>query len=351
MTTETPFYREIREQPDALGLCAGRYDSGEDAAMLKKAAGMLASSRRIIVTGMGTSLYAPYLWELELADVPVTVVRRDASELLHFGMSSIRGGDCVVAISQSGESAETRRVVEGIGGKAKIIAIVNNPESSIARAADVVLPLHAGCEASISTKTYTNTLAILYLVSSAIKGQDAGKTAGELQAVADIMRSSLPETSDCAAEAASAFEGVTALHCIARGRDFITALQWALIVKEGASVFSEALTSGLFRHGPIELAGNVHDAAFIVSRGCKPELTLGLAEETARYGSRVLVVTDGRTNMPDCCLSSVLETHSDPRYFPLLCAPFIECFVHETAKLKGCQAGIFRHAGKITDRE
>jgi glucosamine--fructose-6-phosphate aminotransferase (isomerizing) len=346
----TRFVREIFDQPAALRTAAGFYGSPEGRALLCEAAGMTLPKRRIIFTGMGTSFHAPYLILHELAGIPPTVEIRDAGEILHFGLAGVRGDDILIAISQSGESAETRKAVCELKGKVPVIAVVNDTASFMGRSADIVLPLHAGEEASISAKTYTNTLAVLLLLSAALRGGDIMEEAEAIRSAAELMEARMEETAARASEAADFFGGLRAFHAIARGSDLVTAEQLALIAKEGAGIFGEALSGGLFRHGPMELAGPGHGAVCFLSRGSEPELTAALARELADAGSRIIAVADSpEYACPGIC--SVVIGSPGSCSFPLLCAPFIELFVHETAKWNGREAGIFRHIGKVTDRE
>lgn len=347
---DTRFVREIQMQPAALRAVSDFYGGGEGKRLLREAAGAVRMKRRLIFTGMGTSLYAPALILHELGWQAVTVDIRDAGELLHFGMESLSGDETVIAISQSGESAETRRVVEEVQGRANVISIVNNPESSMGKTAGLVLPLHAGGESSISAKTYTNTLAVLLMLSSALSGGDPDTETETFRKIADTMEKDMEKTAGAARQAAEYFGAPDNLHVIARGTDLVTARQLALIIKEGAGVFSEALSGGLFRHGPMELAGKGHSAICIFSRGNEPALTAGLASELESLGSRVLVLSDA-ADYGDTAEMEVILPNAVSRFFPLVCAPFIELFVHETAKRRGKEAGIFRHISKVTDRE
>jgi fructoselysine-6-P-deglycase FrlB-like protein len=220
---------------------------------------------------------------------------------------------------------------------------------------DLVLPIFAGEEASISNKTYTNTLAVLLLLETSLTGDNPETELDQLGKVAEIMQEGLAESHEKARLAAEFLGNPSTLHVLARGRDLVSARQLALIAKEGAGLFTEALSAGLFRHGPIELAGPKHNALFLVSRGSKIELTEKLAREVRELGSRVVVATEqGRpdSRMGNGILALQLPTGEAPsRYFPILSAPFIEYFVHEVAKMKGQEAGVFQHAQKITDRE
>jgi len=346
----TQFVDELYRQPEALRNCVRFYMLDEGAALLLNAAKILKQSDAVMCTGMGTSLYSPYLLEREISSSGLAVKCIDAGELLHFGLNAVGESSAILAISQSGESAETKAVTEHFAGKRPLLAIVNNSESSMARAADITLPLMAGDEQSISAKTYTNTLAVLLLLTAAMKNESHADACARLLKSADLMELSMGKTHKAATEAAAFFREVNNLHVVARGRDLVTARQLALILKEGAGLFTEALSGGLFRHGPIELAGKGHAAIFIASEGNAPELTVNLATETAGHGSRVLLLTDSRKDVPESILNIALQM-PDHANFPISCAHFIGLFVHELAKLAGKEAGVFRHASKITDRE
>jgi len=350
---DTRFVREILAQPATLETVVEYYTADRGRGLLRDAARIIRAARRVIVTGMGTSLHTPYLLRKELGGSVPCLEILDAGELLHFGLDTFRGDEVVMAVSQSGESAETRQVVEKLKGKAPIISVLNNPDSSMAGNSDQVLLLLAGEEASISAKTYTNTLALFFLLSAAVKGENTDETAAHLHELSRIMEENMEKVYEMAVRAADFFVPLPHLHFVARGSDLVSAAQGALILKEGASIFTEALSGGLFRHGPIELAGEGHSIMFIASQGNKPHLTLNLAVETAALGSRTAALADRKTAgdiIAPGSLSLVLECPAT-QFFPILCAPFLEFFVHETAERKGREAGVFRHASKITAKE
>jgi len=299
---------------------------------------------------MGTSFHAPYLILRDLASITPTVEIRDAGELLHFGIPGIWGDDALVAVSQSGESAETREVVSVFEGRIPVVSIVNDSESFMAKNADIMLPLNAGAEASISAKTYTNTLAVLMLLAESLTGADYDATLKHLGDAAGLMECSMQSLADRARDEAGRFGDLRALHSIARGSDLVSASQFALIIKEGAGIPAEALSAGLFRHGPLELAGEGHTAVLFLSEGNEPALTASLARELADAGSTVLAVTDSPDYNTGSVDTVVIET-PERRIFPILCAPFIEFLVHEIASRIGREAGAFRRITKVTARE
>jgi len=352
--TETSFTAEIRDQPAALSELVARYRESGFLERIGAAAAALKSASRVIFTGMGTSLYVPYIVLRELQR-QLSVSTEDAGEFLHFGMESIQGNELVVAISQSGESAETRKIVERLQGRVRILSIVNDESSYMSQNSDLTLPIFAGKEASISNKTYTNTLALLLLLESGLNSEQCEAELDRLEQVADTMQAGLAASQKQARLAAEFLQAPSTLYVIARGRDLVSARQLALIAKEGSGLFAEALSAGLFRHGPIELAGPNHNILFLVSEGNRPELTENLAREVRELGSRVVVVSEqGRHDSREengILRLQLPSGETTSRYFPILCAPFLEYFVHEVAEMKGKEAGVFQHARKITDRE
>ena len=345
---DTGFTREIKEQPSALRTVTDYYSSDEGCNALKQAVEAISNAGKLVSTGMGTSRHAAFNVSHELVSMVPSCEIWDAGELLHFGMETVRDDTVVLAISQSGESAETRAIVTALTGKNTIVGMVNTVDSAIGNHADITLPLMGGDEASISNKTYTNTLAVLRLIVDGLAGIPLKTTTVNLHDAADYMQKSLAESAGHAARAALFFEGITSLYIIARGRDMSTAEQWSLILKEGACLAGQGLSAGQFRHGPIEMGGPDLALVCLVSEDTKPVLTLSLGEELAAMGSRVLVIGDRKY---DTTLEQIIIPTPSPVYFPLSCAPFIELFVHEAAKQRGRTAGIFNYAVKVTDRE
>jgi len=347
---ETGFTGEIHEQPNALRRAVAFYGSGAGAALLNEVEALVKGRRRLIFTGMGTSLHAPYILMKEAGGFGKPVGIHDAGELLHFCLDSIARDDILFAVSQSGESAETKKAARRCADACPVVAIVNDTTSSLAAGADIVLPMDAGDEASISTKTYVNTLAILLMLGDVFSGVGPENTLRSLAEAADTMESGMEGFHEAAERSAETLGDLEALHTVARGSDLVTARQLALIAKEGAGVFTEALSAGLMRHGPIELAGPGHRAVFIMSKDNEPRLTAGLADEIAGLGSTVVAVADSPEYAPASCLA-VMIPPAAPRCSPIVAAPYIELLVHEIARRKGKEAGVFRHATKVTDRE
>jgi glucosamine--fructose-6-phosphate aminotransferase (isomerizing) len=346
------FLEEVAEQPAALRRLVEFYGRREGRALLASARTVAGvSPRTFLFTGMGTSEHAPHSVSDRLAEAAgVPVVIRDAGELLHYGLRTVSFHDAVFAVSQSGESIETRRVAEALKGHPRLIAITNEPGSTIARLARVNLPLLAGSEASISTKTYTNTLGVLALLPEALTGRETTATLGALEGVAGQMEEWAEHRAPEARAAADTLGGAGSITFVARGPSLAAARQAALTFQEGAHAHTCALSGGAFRHGPMEMIGPESAAVFFADASPAGDLLRTMAAETASLGARVVLLSarpaEERSGM------TVLQVPCpDPMLFPLACSIAQELMLDQMARARGLVTGEFRRSGKVTTAE
>ncbi len=339
------FLQEVCEQPEALGNLGARY-RGADGALLQCWADRARKAGRVVFSGMGTSQFAPEMVLTALALQGVDASAVDAGELLHYPRP-IPG--MLTLVSQSGESVETRELASQCRPGGGLAAIVNNTSSSVAQAADVVLPMCAGREAAISTKTYVNTLAVLYLLARALSGAGAvEEVLQDLDGLAGVM----PECDRAGIQRAGALlSDASALHFISRGPAMVAARQAALTFMEGTRLSAVAFTGGSFRHGPFELVDADHRCVFFIPGGPTCQLLTEMAQEVAEKGSCVTAITDQNVALPEstCCVLKVPSFGED--LFALSAATTQALLLDAVARKRGLQAGEFRHGQKVTTRE
>lgn len=340
----TPYQREVAEMPQALGNLAAFYRK-EGWPLLERWAADAGSSRRIRFSGMGTSEFAPLLITGGLARAGLDASAHDAGELLHYPQP---GAGLTVLISQSGESVETRRLAEAPPFAGPVGAIVNNPDSTVARRASWFLPMCAGHETAISTKTYLNTLGVLHLMAEALAGKAAVEAAlDELARLSEAVER-VPE--DALETAAARLKDTQALHWVARGPAMAAAHQAELTFMEGSRMTCRAFTGGAFRHGPVELAGEGHRCVMLIPGGKTEALLTGMAREFAGYGSTVVVITDRELDLPASCTALRVPCFGE-RLFPLAASVTQARLLDAVARARGLQAGDFRRTQKITAQE
>lgn len=244
----TPFEQNIAEQPDALRAFA-------HAGPVPGLAGLRASGyERIVLTGMGSSHHAALPTWRRLAGQGQPAWWVDTGQLLDTP-ALVTGRTLLVVTSQSGASGEVVSLLAAGPRPATLVAVTNDGASPLAAAADLVVGLHSGNEATVSTKSYLNTLAAHDLLAATLAPTPAGTAPEDLLDVAKAVEQAGDPGALAPLAAAHVAAGNQRLACIGFGDHAAAALYAGLITKEGAKVAAEGFVGGEFRHGPLELAG------------------------------------------------------------------------------------------------
>jgi glucosamine--fructose-6-phosphate aminotransferase (isomerizing) len=253
MRADVTLRDEILEQPDVIARQLARGDDGLDALAAEIRARRVDS---VVIAARGTSdhaaIYAQYLFGT-LHRIPVALAA--PSVLSIYGVAPRFARALVIGISQSGASPDIVGIVEAAQAQGSLtLAITNEADSALARAAEHVIPLDAGPELAIAaTKTYTaSNLAVARLAASLLEPDardDARRAMGLLaSSVAEALA-----TEPLAAEHARALASADRLVVLGRGYEYATAREWGLKLKELAHVFADPYSVADFQHGPVAL--------------------------------------------------------------------------------------------------
>lgn len=332
---------DITEQPAALRRLVAAYRQNP----LQQPAN-LSDYSRVIVTGMGGSHFANHsLWR-GLVAAGIRAEWTPTDELLSLPAPVHDGRVLVIAVSQSGFSGEVVTWVDSVATRADVdvIAVTNDPDSSLAAAAASVVLIHAGPEATVGTKTYLNTLGAERILLDALLGQPSGPSLDGLERTADGIERYLAETSieDFAALLA-ADRTATAKLIVGRGAAYGTALQAALIVKEAAKVQYEGMSAGQFRHGPLDLADQNLLVWLLADGEYMADENKRLVDDLVQYGAAIFVTgaaLDGATVIPAPIVPTGFEEFA--RILP------VELANIPLAEARGFVPGEFRHNEKVT---
>ena len=240
---------EIREQPAALRRLLEHSDEYARVAALARERGLSL----VRMVGHGSSDNAASYGVYAFGLLPRWTALRDSISLsVYYGADVDLRGSCVVALSQSGETPDVLAYVERArAAGALTIAITNDTDSALARAAEAALPLAAGPEHSIAaTKTYTAQVAALALLAGHAAGQGQAIGGGILSAAAQLV-GALPGLERQLAEISVAFAFVGRMFVIGRGPEFATAREISLKLLETCRVAAEPLTATDLMHGPL----------------------------------------------------------------------------------------------------
>ena len=291
---------EIFQQPSALSMVRKYYTS--PGAIPLRALKGLASRKpaAVIITGMGSSLNAAYPAQAFLTGLGIRAILWETAELLHQHLKIVRPDTVLVVVSQSGETIEVVNLIEQLPRKIAIMAICNVEKSTLARRADLLLPMMAGSQATVSTKTYTNAVAVLmYLAFALARKSHAPLTQAVIRAV-EAQERLIEARQSLLPPAVEFFNRPPYVVLMSRGADLCSAHQGALTLKEVARLAAEPMSAAQFRHGPIEI---IHpDHRYIIfarhsdssgkSTSRQADLLLHLADDIRAHGGRVLLITD-----------------------------------------------------------
>lgn len=332
----TPFERDMDDQAEALRAFA-------QSALPPAVARLLAGQyERIVLTGMGSSHFAALPGWRRLADAGHPAWWLDTGQLLDTP-GLLTPGTLLVATSQSGASAEVVALAEPRGPAARaasLIAVTNDPASPLARRADGVIALRSGDEATVSTKSYLNSLAAHQRISSVITGTPADDTDETVKAIEESGRPDVLR--DIAAGLAATPDARLAF--IGFGDRAASALYAGLITKEAAKVPAEGYAGGQFRHGPLELAGPGLTAVLFGAGGRARGSVRQLAGDLLAAGSTVLIVGDpglagaAHVSGPEGSMSAKLAHDA-------LIAQHLTVAI---AAARGITPGVFAYGSKVT---
>ncbi|MCL6596616.1 MAG: SIS domain-containing protein [Firmicutes bacterium] len=280
------FAQEILQTPAVLAdLAAGR-GLGQTLALAAERL-RAAAPAPILLTGMGSSHFAAHYGACLMEAAGLSALALDTGDLVTCHPASIARLPVKVVISQSGRSAEVLDLVAGRSGGDTWIAVTNEPDSPLARAADTVLALGAGAEEMTASKTFFATLALLALLADEAAG-GSWHVSQEMAGEAEDMAQALVGPLD--APAAAVAEAVVAggpLVLLGKSTALCAARQGALILQEAARADAAAMTYGEWRHGPVERARPGLTVVAVAPGPADPEAERVLAE-TSERGAAVL---------------------------------------------------------------
>jgi glucosamine--fructose-6-phosphate aminotransferase (isomerizing) len=325
--------KEIFEQPQTIYDCLrGRLDAAAGTITMsgvEKFMSQIITANRIVMVACGTSwhagLVAEYIFE-ELCRINVEV--EYASEF-RYRNPVINEGDVIIAISQSGETADTLVAIENAKSKGAIIlGVVNVVGSSIARVSDAGAYTHAGPEIGVaSTKAFTAQLAVLTMMALKI-GYEKGtldrdrymQLLQELDAIPDKVSHALSTHEKIQSVAEKYKDAKDALY-LGRGYNFPVALEGALKLKEISYIHAEGYPAAEMKHGPIALVDEDLPVFFVATKDSYHEKVMSNMQEIkARRGKVIAIINEGDEQSISLANDAITLPEADEIVAPMLSA-------------------------------
>ena len=346
--------KEIAQQPVVIADALRHYVNGGTALNLPPEVDFTGVDR-ITMVACGTASYAAHIakyWFEQIAGLPADI---DIASEFRYREPPLSGKSWALFISQSGETADTLAALRYAKEKvAKVVAVVNVPTSSIAREADLALPILAGVEVGVaSTKAFTcqlTALALLALKAAVDRGRlsphDLTRHLTDLAALPGLMNQALGLSSDIAKIAEELAEAQDVLF-LGRGAMYPLALEGALKLKEISYIHAEGYASGELKHGPIALIAPQVPVIVLAPRDHLFEKTVSNMQEVMARHGKVLLISDAAgireagmgcwetLTLPECGL-----------FAPILYAVPAQLLAYHTAIAKGTDVDQPRNLAK-----
>ena len=351
--------KEIYEQPRAItDTIRGRlsHDTGN---VYLDEIGMSASDikrlSRIYIVACGTSWHAALTGKFmieEMARIPVEV---DVASEFRYRDPIIDENTLLIAITQSGETADTLAAIrEARGKKGKAFVICNVVGSTAARESDGVIYTHAGPEIGVAaTKTFTAQLVALYLFALYLGrangrlSQDEGMRRMDLLSQLPNLTEKLLEKNDAIEEIARTYFNYKDFLYLGRGPDYPIALEGALKLKEISYIHAEGYPAGEMKHGPIALIDEQMPLVVLISKNSVYDKVLSnIMEVKARGGKVIAFATEGDHDISGRVDNVFYIPEFDHLLTPVLLAIPLQLFAYHIAVIRGCDVDQPRNLAK-----
>ena len=351
--------KEIFEQPRSIADCLrGRLKANEGYLRLggiREYANKLENAERIIIVACGTSwhagLVAEYIFE-EFCRIPVEV--EYASEF-RYRNPIIKEGDVVIAISQSGETADTLAALELAKSKGAVLfGICNVVGSSISRLTDEGAYTHAGPEIGVaSTKAFTAQLTVLTMMALQVANRKGTLSLStykqmlvELETIPAKVEKAL-QLNDQIKYIAEIFKDSANFLYLGRGYNFPVALEGALKLKEISYIHAEGYPAAEMKHGPIALIDEEMPVAFIATRDKSYEKVVSNIQEVrARKGRVIAIVTEGDKVIPEMAEFTIEVPSTHEALMPMVSVIPLQLLSYHIAVMRGCNVDQPRNLAK-----
>jgi glucosamine--fructose-6-phosphate aminotransferase (isomerizing) len=351
--------KEIHEQPRSIQDCfRGRLSASEGWVSLggiKDYEQKIVNAKRLIMVACGTSWHACQVGEYLIEDLARINVEVEYASEFRYRNPIINEDDIVIAVSQSGETADTMAALELAKSKgATILGICNVVGSSISRITDAGSYTHAGPEIGVaSTKAFTAQVTVLTLMALSLAHKKGTISEShfhslitELEAIPAKVQQILDKESSIK-EIASVYQNASNALYLGRGSSFPVALEGALKLKEISYIHAEGYPAAEMKHGPIALIDEEMPVFVIATKGTSYEKVVSNIQEVkARKGKIIAIVTEGDVQVKAMADHVIEIPDTNEHLVPLLATIPFQLLSYHIAVMRGCNVDQPRNLAK-----
>jgi glucosamine--fructose-6-phosphate aminotransferase (isomerizing) len=350
--------KEIFEQPTAVRNCLrGRVEQREGRIVLggvSKFANELVRARRIVLTAQGTAWHAGMVGDYIIEDLAKVVTECTYASEFRYRNPIVEENTVLIAISQSGETADTLAALrEGREKGALCLGVINSVGSTIARETDAGIYLHAGPEIGVaSTKAFTCQCVVLTMLAL-FMGRRKFMSQAQNQEIIDGL-CAIPDHMQTVLAQSQQVKDIAAQFCdrenwlfLGRGYHYPVALEGALKLKEISYIHAEGMPAAEMKHGPIALINEGMPVVFLATKGVQYEKVISNIEEVRARGGRVIAVaTEGDTGIRRYSDHVIYVPHVLEPLQPLLTVMPLQLLAYHAAVARGCNVDKPRNLAK-----
>jgi len=339
--------KEIFEQPGSLRTTMrGRLDCKEGRVVLGGLSAFskeLVKANRIIVTGQGTALHAAMIGEYIFEDLAKIPTECEYASEFRYRNPIIEDRTVVIAVSQSGETADTIAALQEARDRGALaLGVVNVVGSTIARDTDAGVYLRVGPEIGVaSTKAFTGQVAVLTMIALYLARRrfmspdECGRLIGELERIPEQIERVLDQNDRIRAVTERYVEHENWLF-LGRGVNYPTAMEGALKLKEISYIHAEGMPAAEMKHGPIALIDEGMPVVFIANQGRQYEKVLSNIEEVRSRGGHVIAIaTDGDERIATLAEDVIYVPPVPEELSPLVTVIPLQLMAYHAAVLRG----------------
>lgn len=351
--------KEIHEQPRSIKDCfRGRLNAAEGWVSLggiKDYEQKMINAKRIVMVACGTSWHACQVGEYLIEDLARINVEVEYASEFRYRNPIIGENDIVIAVSQSGETADTLAALELAKSKgATILGICNVVGSSISRVTDAGSYTHAGPEIGVaSTKAFTAQVTVLTLMALSLAHRKGSLSESkfrtmlsELEVIPDKVKRILERNAEIE-EISKIYKDATNALYLGRGSSFPVALEGALKLKEISYIHAEGYPAAEMKHGPIALIDEEMPVFVIATKGTSYEKVVSNIQEVkARKGKIIAIVTEGDTEVRAMADHVIEIPDTDEHLVPILATIPLQLLSYHIAVMRNCNVDQPRNLAK-----
>lgn len=340
------FEKDILMQPQDMQVSFAFYKKENYYEKMKALADK--SYGKIVFTGMGSSFSACMNTSKVLMNHGIACQAVATSDLLYYQMDMLEKDDLIVMVSQSGESGEIVDLLKLIDDKIRVVAVTNNPDSTLGKRGEECFVLKVRDELAVSTRTYLSSIILLYMLQESFLGTKEAKVMQDIELSLKYLTETVDDFDEMSAAMEKHLGNPSYLVLISRGFAYQTADAGSLFIKEVAKYPSIPMEGGQFRHGPFEMVVSGLSALIFAPRGASMEMQIHLAKDLAERGGKVVLITDSDEVITIPGILVIHQSYANELLSCLVNIVPVQCFGNFAAKAKGIKVGEFVYGSKVT---